>query len=270
MNRLIREAAFSLGYNLTPKVRDTDVLRLIRSLRPRHCGRPLVRIGAPADGGYLLPDDLADLEFCFSPGVSGIAEFENQLAVRGIRSFLADRSVTGPPIVRREFVFDRRHIGAIDNDTHMTLATWKQKYLPHYDHDLLLQMDIEGAEYEVLLSAPEQVLRQFRIIIVEMHWLERLFDPFAFRIMNACLEKLLKQFYVVHLHPNNCGGRIVRDGIEVPHVMEITFYNRARAVPQDFCATFPHPLDADNCHRLPALPLPACWQGTSENSYSPA
>ena len=89
---------------------------------------------------------------------------------------------------------------------------------------------------------------------------ERLFDPFAFRIMNACFEKLLTRFYVVHLHPNNCGGCVRQDGIEVPHVMEMTFYNRARAAPGDYCTQFPHPLDADNCPGLPTLPLPNCWR----------
>jgi hypothetical protein len=260
LNRLIREAAFSLGYNLTRKVQDREVLRLIGKLRPRGCGRPLLRLGAEMDGGYLLPDDLEGIRYCFSPGVSDIALFESQLADRGIHSFLADYSVDRPPVCRPEIVFDRRHVGATNSKTHMTLAAWKQHYLPGYEGDLLLQMDIEGAEYEALLSTPDRLLHQFRIIVVEMHWLERLFDPFAFRIMDACFEKLLSQFYVVHLHPNNCGGRIVENGIEVPHVIEMTFFNRHRAPPQDYCTTFPHPLDADNCARLPSLPLPVCWR----------
>jgi hypothetical protein len=259
LNRLIREAAFSLGYNLTPKIADTDVLGLISSLRPRHCGHLLIRVGADRDGGYLIPDDLEGIEYCFSPGVSALSAFENQLADRGIRSFLADHSVKGPPQARCEFVFDRKHVGANNSDTFMTLAAWKEKYLPDYRQDLLLQMDIEGAEYEAILSTPDEVLRQFRILVIEMHWLERLFDPFAFRIMNACFQKLLSRFYVVHLHPNNCGGCVREDGIEVPHVIEMTLYNRDRAPPGEYCTQFPHPLDADNCLGLPSLPLPACW-----------
>jgi methyltransferase FkbM-like protein len=260
LNRLIREAVFSLGYCLTPKVHDADVLRLIRNLRPRHCGRPLIRVGAEDDGGYLIPDDLAGIEYCFSPGVSRVAAFESQLADRNIKSFLADHSVSSPPLIRPEFTFDRKYVGATDSETCMTIAAWKHKYLAGYNHDLILQMDIEGAEYEALLSTPEQILRQFRIMVVEMHWLERLFDPFGFRIMNACFEKLLKQFYVVHLHPNNCAGCVRKDGIEVPHVLEITFYNGDRAPAGEFCTQFPHPLDADNCLGLPTLPLPPCWR----------
>jgi hypothetical protein len=260
MNRLIREAAFSLGYCLTPTVRDADVLRLIQSLRPRCCGRPLMRVGAQGDGGYLIPDDLEGIEYCFSPGVDVIAAFENQLADRNIRSFLADHSVNGPPVMRPEFVFDQKHIGANNNETFMTVSAWKEKYLADYRRDMILQMDIDGGEYEAILSTPDEVLKLFRIIVVEMHWLERLFDPFGFKIMNACFEKLLSQFYVVHLHPNNCGGCVRKDGIEVPHVIEMTFFNRERASPGEFCAEFPHPLDADNCLGLPTLPLPGCWR----------
>ena len=260
MNRLIREAAFSLGYCLTAKVRDAQVLQLIQSLRSRSCGRPLIRIGSASDGGYLIPDDLEGIEYCFSPGVNLIAAFENQLADRNIKSFLADQSVCVSPVVRPEIIFDQKHIGANNTETAMTVGAWKDKYLAGYRQDMILQMDIEGAEYEAILSTPDEVLKQFRIIVVEMHWLERLFDPFAFRIMSACFQKLLSQFYVVHLHPNNCGGCVRKDGIEVPHVMEITFYNRGRAPPGPLSTEFPHRLDADNCPRLPALPLPACWR----------
>jgi hypothetical protein len=260
LNRLIREAVFSLGYCLTAKVRDTEILQLIRSLRSRSCARPLIRIGAAADGGYLIPDDLDGIEYCFSPGVNVIASFEDQLADLNIKSFLADHSVSAAPLQRSEFLFDQKHVGANNTETSMTLGAWKDKYLAGYGQDMILQMDIEGGEYEAILSTPDEVLKQFRIIVLEVHWLERLFDPFAFRIMSACFQKLLSQFYVVHLHPNNCGGCVRKEGIEVPHVMEITFYNRGRAPPGPPSTAFPHPLDADNCPRLPSLPLPACWR----------
>jgi hypothetical protein len=45
-----------------------------------------------------------------------------------------------------------------------------------------------------------------------------------------------------------------------PHVMEMTFYNHKRACPGQYRTDFPHPLDADNCLGLPAMPLPDCWR----------
>jgi hypothetical protein len=249
----------SRGYTLAPKVRDTEVLELIRRLRPRSCSAPLMRVGGNADGGYLIPDDLDGIEYCFSPGVSDTAAFEDELANRNIRPFMADYSVAGPPVARPEFVFDRKFIGASDHGAFMTLSTWKDKYLNGYPGDLLLQMDIEGGEYEVILSTPAALLASFRIIVLELHSLERLFDPFAFGIMKSCIEKLLNHFYVVHAHPNNCSGMLRHNDLEIPEVMEMTFYNRDRGNGGDFRVDFPHTLDVDNCKRRPPMALPNCW-----------
>jgi hypothetical protein len=260
VKQLLRRAAMSQGYTLGPKVEDTDVLELIRRLRPRNCGSPLMRVGGNGDGGYLIPDDLEGVEYCFSPGVNDSAAFEAELADRHIRSFLADYSVERPPVIRPEFVFDRKFIGANDNGIFMSLSAWKNKYLAGYQGDCLLQMDIEGGEYEVILSTALALLASFRIIVLELHSLERLFDPFAFGIMASCFEKLLSSFYVVHAHPNNCSGVLRRNGIEIPEVMELTLYNRARSAPGSYCADFPHPLDVDNCLGRAPLPLPQCWR----------
>ena len=85
----------------------------------------MIRIGAGGDGGYLIPDDLDGIEYCFSPGVNTTAAFEEELAARNIGSFLADHSVSAPPLVRPEFVFDQKYIGATNSDTCMTTACWR-------------------------------------------------------------------------------------------------------------------------------------------------
>ncbi len=260
MIRLLRRLAFRRGYTLARRVSDADVRNLIHSLRPRQTPVPLIRLGGAGDGGYLIPDDLAGIEYCFSPGVNRTADFESALADRHIRSFLADYSVEQPPLWRPEFVFDRKFIGSWDDEVYMTFSHWKDKYLPGYDGDLLLQMDIEGSEYEVILNTPSDLLAACRIIVIELHALERMFDPFAYRIIKACLDKLLRNFYVVHAHPNNCSGLTAYNGIEIPHVLELTLYNRCRAAPGDYCREFPHPLDVDNCRERPSVTLPAAWR----------
>jgi hypothetical protein len=260
VKRWLRRVALSRGYTLAPKVADSRVLELIRGLRPRSCAAPLIRVGGNGDGGYLIPDDLAGIEYCFSPGVNRTADFENELANRNIRSFLADYSVERPPLSRPEFVFDRKFIGSRSDEIFMTLADWKQKYLPDYPGDLLLQMDIEGGEYEVFLNATLELLSSFRIIVVELHSLEQLFDRFAFSIMKSCFDKLLSRFYVVHAHPNNCRGMVMHGGIGIPDVMEMTLYNRSRGQPGPYRSDCPHALDVDNCKTRPSLTLPDCWR----------
>ena len=108
MKELIKTIIFSSGFRVGRHTKLEDLKELIHSLQPEICGRELIRVGGDADGGYLLPDDLDGIEYCFSPGVSSIADFENQLADRGIRSFMADYSVKEPPLMRPEFCFERK------------------------------------------------------------------------------------------------------------------------------------------------------------------
>ena len=63
-----------------------------------------------------------------------ISNFENELADRGIKSFLADYSVEdGPPIARPEFCLDdKKFLGSSDRESYVTLASWKDKYLKDY------------------------------------------------------------------------------------------------------------------------------------------
>ncbi len=60
-------------------------------------GIDLIRVGGDADGGYLIPDDLAGIEACFSPGVDTVATFERDMVARGIPCHLIDASVDGRP-----------------------------------------------------------------------------------------------------------------------------------------------------------------------------
>ena len=84
-----------------------DVAGLIAELRPVPCGREPIRLGPPGDGGYLVPDDLAGIGSCFSPGVDRECRFELDCAARGMRVFMADASVAGP----RRRLYRRRLLG---------------------------------------------------------------------------------------------------------------------------------------------------------------
>jgi hypothetical protein len=254
----VRSGLFALDLYAVKATPAAKVLSLIKKLRPKDCGVDLIRVGGSGDGGYLIPDDLDGIEYCFSPGVSTVSGFENDLADLHIRSYLADYSVDSPTITRPEFTFDKKYLGSSDRDEFFTLATWKNKYLKDYSGDLLLQMDIEGFEYEVILSAPDSLLDQFRIVVIEFHNVERLFDSLVFDLFSSCFEKLLKSFHVVHIHPNNCCGTVKKGDIEIPKLMEFTFLNKKRAHRPTDIVTFPHKLDSDNTSRKP-LPLPTCW-----------
>jgi hypothetical protein len=259
LTNFIKNAASAAGVSLTRHTKTVDVLDLIRKLRPQNCGRPLIRLGGDGDGGYLLPDDLEGIQYCFSPGVGATMDFENDLATFNIKSFLADPSIDSLPVQKPEFTFDRKFLSANDSEISFTLKSWKDKYLQDYSRDLLLQMDIEGYEYEVILSTPIEVLSTFRIMVIEFHYVHKMFDPLIYILYNSCFERILQHFHVAHIHPNNCCGSVRKGPIEVPRVLEFTFYNRNRARSATNEREFPHHLDRNNVGANKPLRLPKCW-----------
>ena len=238
--------------------------KLIRRLWPVRTGVALQRIGGAHDGGYLIPDDLAGISACFSPGVDVNASFEHDLRRRhGIDSHLADYSVEGPPMGFEPLSFTRKYLGAFDSPMFVTLDTWVRTHdRPQADGDLLLQMDIEGGEYTTILAASEQLLSRFRVICVEIHDVEGWGQPNFFSIVEAFFEKLLRNFHVVHNHPNNCCGLVDLGGVTAPRVFELTLLRKDRAASVGWVTDFPHRLDAANLRGRPDLHLPQNWYRT--------
>jgi len=241
---------------------EDDVIRVIRKIRPVSAGRELIRIGDEQDGGYLVPDDLAGVSANFSPGTGAGASFEEDLAGRySIRSFLADYSVDEAPVQNADFDFEKKFLGAVNNDRYMRLEDWvESKAGARGDEEFMLQMDIEGAEFEVLLDTPSEVLRRFRIMVVEFHEMERMLGKDTLGLVERVFDKILKDFCVVHIHPNNYLSVYKAGKAAVPSIFEVTFYRRDRAVFDGAELSFPHRLDRKNFAYAPELVLPEIWR----------
>ena len=242
----------------TPVTDSTELRALIQSLRPISPGVKLIRLGPTGDGGYLVPDDLAGIAACFSPGVGELSGFEEDCAKLGMQVFLADKSVDCPTAGHDGFSFTQKYIGAKTNDDFMTLDEWVGSSLEESQSDLLLEMDIEGYEYETLLNVSNRLLGRFRIIVVEFHSLDMLWCQAFFRLAASAFQKILETHLCVHLHPNNFLGSSTKRGLEIPELMEFTFLRRDRINDWSHAGVFPHPLDIDNTGN-PTLTLPECW-----------
>jgi len=252
----------SAGLFLDKPAAPADVHAFLEQFRSLLVGVDLVRVGGAGDGGYLLPNDLEGVRHCFSPGVDVKAAFENELAEgHGVRCFMADASVSEPPLVNELFEFDPKFLGSRNDDTFITLSSWVGQKVGDGDDEMILQMDIEGAEYEVFVETPMAALQRFRMMIVEFHDLERLFDTKMLRLVSAVFAKLGRGFSIVHVHPNNCRGIVSRGGIAVPRVIEVTFVrnDRLAGIRNDRPISLPHPLDEKNCPDLRDTVMPDCW-----------
>ena len=241
-----------------------QVLDLLKLIRPVASPKPMIRLGPDGDGGYLVPDDVDEIKACFSPGVSDEAGFELSFAHRGVPCFLADASVQEAPVKHENIFFEPMFLGPIsDLKRFVSLEDWvTQKSID--SGDLVLQMDIEGAEYEVLSGAPRELLKRFRLIAIELHHLEFILtNRFSALGFEAFIRRLLEDFEVVHIHPNNNRRPVFHKGIEIPPVIEMTLLrkNRFAGTRSSEPVSLPHPLDSDNSPRRKHLKFSSDWIG---------
>ena len=242
----------------TPATSASAIKDLLRQLRPLAIKQPLIRLGPDGDGGYLIPEDLKGVTACFSPGVSSISGFEMDCADKGINVYLADASVDQPPSESDKFDFIKKYIGQRNSPDFITLEDWVSRKTRGDEGDLILQMDIEGYEYEALLSCSQGVLNQFRIIVIEFHNLDMLWSKPFFSLAASVFEKILSTHDCVHIHPNNYLMPYEKEGIQIPPLMEFTFLRKDRVVTSNHSLSFPHPLDFDNTQKT-SFSLPQCW-----------
>lgn len=236
-----------------------ELEELIKKIRPQMTNTQLIRLGGAEDGGYLVPNDLENLEACFSPGVGGRSTFETDCAELGMKIFMADGSVDKPSLIDSRFNFIKKFIGAKKSKDFITLDDWITSTQIEENRDLLLQMDIEGYEYQVLKSTTVETLNKFRIIIIEFHMLTSLGYPFYYQRTKKTLEKLMLNHTCVHIHPNNACGKEKISGVEVPGVAEFTFLRNDRVTKKSEVLFLPHPLDKDNSPDHDPLVLSKFW-----------
>lgn len=257
--KLRRKFLFKVSARLSGDTRELDLVDLLKRLHPVTTLNPLIRVGGEGDGGYLIPNNLEMIARCFSPGVAYTSSFESELAGRGIPSSLADYSVDYSNSIGGLISFDKKFIGVANSRKFMTLESWVMRDSPEDNSDLLLQMDIEKYEYPVMLRTPSEILRRFRIMVIEFHSLDALTKSKTFSYIKSVFEKILEDFLVVHIHPNNCRSPIQIGDILIPPVMEFTFFRKDVANLTGNANEFPHPLDRKNIEALPDVVLPEAW-----------
>ncbi len=236
------------------------VVELIKSLHPRKTQFELLRFGPNGDGGYLIPNDLDGIEACFSPGVAMVSEFELACLEKGMKVFMADKSVEKPnlDISEDQYDFQKKFIGCTNNEDYLTMDNWVKSSGVNTNSDLMLQMDIEGAEYESIINMSDELISRFRIMVFEFHYLFNFWDLSFYKIAKTVFDKIGQTHICVHIHPNNCCGSVNRFGIDIPDTAEFTFIRKDRVNIIGFQNEFPHKLDFDN-HQKDTIILSKDW-----------
>lgn len=227
----------------------------LRQIQPFMNGHELIRIGNHGDGGYLLPDDLRGINGCLSIGCNGEWSFEKELfQYASIASHILDLEETKPVDLDKNHVFHSGLLGVKNIGEYINLEKFMEKCNLDSTSELILKMDIESAEYEVLLDASIDTLKKFRIMVVEFHYFSKSLNP---DLLSSTFIKIFSKlnmiFDIVHFHPNNCDEVFRINKSRMPRVVEMTFHRKGRAKIPLVGAQLPHRLDHVNVPSRPEI-----------------
>jgi len=243
-----------------------EMREVFELLRPKASSHPLMRIGDNSDGSYLIPRDLEGITACFSPGVNNFKNFEDALVdMYGMECHMCDYSSDldkfRTPLKEGKQTFLKKWLDTKTEGDNISLDDWIAECAP--SGDLLLQIDIEGAEYRNLLAVSDAGLARFRVIILEVHGLEYMKSALVLRnVLAPTFKRMGQHFSLAHAHPNNCCGDFALPGtsIRIPNVLELTYIRKDRITDASFTPLLPHPLDVTrNVPSKPPLFLGEEW-----------
>ena len=247
---------FPKNFKLTQR---DDLLRFFQQILPLETNLEIIRLGGDADGGYLVPDDFEGINGLVSPGVGGSISFDIEITKGKIPAVLIDASVEAPSNILSNFTFIPKWLTDASgsfSDQECTLEEIIVDYFPG-STNLFLSMDIEGSEWGVINHTETKILENFRIMTMEIHDLhETISEELFTSVYQPAMQKLLKSFLVVHLHPNNAGGYFLYSGIMLPKVIELTLIRKDRVSTIAGRAQIPNAMDIVNRSDLRAISIP--------------
>jgi hypothetical protein len=219
------------------------LFREIQPVKLSNCD--LRRFGEPNDGGYLVCDNLLGaVQSGYSYGISGYDGWGCDIS-RSLRIPVHQYdcfNLTQPVCDGGTTIFHDECIGPVPGvQEGRPFDTLVNQIVKNGDagKTLVVKMDVEGAEWNSFIQAPDEVFQRIDQLVVEFHGFDQ--DRFV-----EAMQKLRGLFHVAHLHWNNyscAGGRA-----QFPAwAYEILFVNkRIGIVDPGGRVVLPHPLDTPN------------------------
>ncbi|MBI1980485.1 MAG: FkbM family methyltransferase [Methylocystis sp.] len=264
-------------------VTTADIFDALALLRPYDIDIPKFRCGASNDGGYILANATLPSQPVLSFGVGANCDLEYEFAERGHKVVMFDPTVEGPPKQHENFTFHKIGLGRKDDPEagYVSLATALDMAGLRGRDDIILKMDIEGAEYDAFDGADHGILAHFQQIALEMHWLNKLVDPAFRRQFVDVLNKVNALFALFHVHANNCAPLLVIGEAEflnqhhivggaiVADALELSYIRSSKVAARSSRTVYPTVLDRPNyClapdHLLTFFPFLPCDDDTFE------
>jgi hypothetical protein len=221
--------------------------RVLGCLRMRSLGTVgKVRVGADADGGYVIPADWKAVPMLISLGIGPENSFDMSFAEAGISVEAYDPTISQLPQIHPKIRWIQSLVVANPRPNSKEVSLENVLERVSSDNLPVLKMDIEGWEYPVLLSCSERSLGKIRFFVAEFHGIADAVATENTATLEATWKKLSSKFDTVHIHANNAGGARVLGGALIPNLLEITMVNRDLYKTSASMGLYPNSLDRPN------------------------
>ena len=231
-----------------------DLQAMLRPMTPVD-GR-FVRVGGVNDGGYVMVDRGLDNTSVYNFGIGNEVTWDQAMAERGNTIYQFDHTIDAPPPVVGATVFTRKGLGVFSDDRFVSLSEAIYANGDNERSDLVLNIDIEGGEWNILPSLSPHELSPFTQIVMELHGLLNAIVDSTFRAkVRESLEILFATHQLVHVHANNWGAYAIANGVLAYDVLEVTLVRKTDWEFVECDERFPRDLDQPNCPYRPELRL---------------
>ena len=216
-----------------------------------------IRMGSDNDGGYvILNSGLESIEVVYSYGVGDNSDFEAMICEKyNATARLYDHTIDSAPRKKGFLYFKREGVGPKKAEDRNTIENHINENGDSGKH-LLLQMDVDGAEWDTLIHTPDSVLSLFDQIAIEVHGLAtdvsvalnggEVYEASLGKKIKV-LRKINSLFYLYHVHANTEAGLHYIGWLKVPDVLELTFVNKKMVKNAEYSKViFPTEFDQPN------------------------
>ena len=228
------------------QARKSQIRALFQALQPvalANC--TLERFGEPNDGGYLMCANLMDgAQAVYSYGISGYDKWGCDVSTRlKVRLHQYDCfDPNRPSCPTGDTVFHDECVGAetiVQEGRPFDTIVNQLTKNGDAGKRIVLKMDVEGAEWDSLLRAPDELFRQIDQMAIELHGSD---DAKFLQVV----RRLNQFFHVANLHFNNYSCTAEFEPFPT-WAYEVLFVNKRLGVADPSKrAEIPHPLDARN------------------------
>ena len=182
------------------------------------------RYGKKKDGGYVIGLLKNKYDCYISCGVGTDESFtrdflkeHNYLSKNDCYAF--DGTINDYPYkYTKNITFIKKNINNYNNKFNTDLTEIIKKY-----KNIFLSIDIEGGEYDWLLSLDNELLNNISQIVIEFHNICSGFKSNKDNNIIKTFKKLSNKFTLIHAHGNNFG--LILNNI--PDIIELTYINKS-------------------------------------------